>query len=329
MSDAAAAGIEDPAGNVRRRGERASSEADVMSLKEAEQALRESQQRYRRLLEAITSYRYSVEVRDGRAISTRHSEGCLAATGCAPEDYASDPYLWITMVHPDDREMVRRHAAEVLSNKDVPPLEHRIVHRDGRTRWVCDTIVPHRDAEGRLVRYDGLVDDVTERKRVEERLRRVVELAPDGMVVVDGRGKIVLVRRADGEDVRLRPRGAARAGRGGARRGAIRTGTSRIARPMPRSLLRGRWPRAPTCAASARTAAISRGDRPESDRDGRGGPRLLVDPQCSRAQATEAIAHEDEVQLVAAQRNSSSTSCRPSLPSCPALTWPGPRTPPS
>jgi len=167
--------------------------SDVTGLKEVEAALRESQERYQRLLEAVTSYRYSVEVRDGRAVSTWHSEGCLAATGYAPEDYLSDPHLWIRMVHPDDREMVQRHVAEVLANKDVRPLEHRIVHRDGRTRWVRDTIVLHRDAAGRLVRYDGLVEDVTERKLVEERFRRVVESAPDATVVVDGRGKIVLV----------------------------------------------------------------------------------------------------------------------------------------
>ncbi len=166
---------------------------DITQRKEVEGALRESQERYRRLLEAVTSYRYSVEVRNGRAESTWHSEGSLAATGYAPGDFVSDPHLWITMVHPDDREMVRRHVAEVLANHDVPPLEHRIVDRDGRTRWLRDTIVLHRDAAGRLVRYDGLVEDVTERNLVEERFRRVVESAPDGTVVVDGRGRIVLV----------------------------------------------------------------------------------------------------------------------------------------
>jgi len=166
---------------------------DITKLKELDGALRESQERYRRLLEAVTSYRYLVEVRDGRAVATWHSEGCLATTGYAPEDYLSDPYLWIRMVHPDDRETVRQHAEEVLANQDVRPLEHRIVHRDGRTRWVRDTIVLHRDAAGGLVRYDGLVEDVTERKLVEERFRRVVESAPDATVVVDDQGKIVLV----------------------------------------------------------------------------------------------------------------------------------------
>ena len=57
--------------------------------------------------QAVTSYTYSVELRDGVPHSTSHGMGCLAATGYTPEDFAADPYLWINMVHPDDRELVR------------------------------------------------------------------------------------------------------------------------------------------------------------------------------------------------------------------------------
>jgi PAS domain-containing protein len=49
-------------------------------------------------------------------------------------------------------------------------------------------IVSHHDGEGRLVRYDGLIEDITERKVSEERFRLLVESAPDAMVVADGEG---------------------------------------------------------------------------------------------------------------------------------------------
>jgi PAS domain S-box-containing protein len=141
--------------------------AQALMRTRAETALRTSEQRYRELLAAVTSYSYSVEIHHGSPVATKHSAGCQAATGYAPEDYASDPNLWFSMVHPEDREMVRHHVGKVLAGENVPPMERRILRKDRATRWVRDTIVCHRDAAGQLVRYDGLVEDITERKQIE------------------------------------------------------------------------------------------------------------------------------------------------------------------
>ncbi len=168
---------------------------DITERKESEERLRVSEHRYRQLLAAVTSYRYSVTLEDGFSVATEHTPGCLAATGYAAEDYAADPYLWINMVHPDDREQVRQHVDRVLHKEKVPPIEHRIVRKDGAVRWVRDTTISHFDEAGALVRYDGLVEDITERKRVDERLRRVLESAPDAMVLVDQEGRILLANQ--------------------------------------------------------------------------------------------------------------------------------------
>jgi PAS domain S-box-containing protein len=150
-----------------------------------------SEQRYCRLLEAVTTYRYSVDVKDGTPVATYHSPACLSATGYAPEEFASDPFLWINMVHPDDRDAVREHVATVLRKESIRPLEHRIVRKDGIVRWIRDTIIRHVDERGVLTRYDGLIEDITDRKRLERRLQRLLEFAPDAMVVVDREGRIV------------------------------------------------------------------------------------------------------------------------------------------
>ena len=142
-------------------------EEEIAGRRASEDALRLSEQRYRRLFESVTSYVYSVAVRDGRPVSTRHGAGCEAVTGYRPEDYEDRPFLWIDMVHPEDRESVIRQAAAVSRGEDPPPIEHRIIHRGGDVRWVRNTIVAHRDAGGRLVNYDGIVQDITDRQAAQ------------------------------------------------------------------------------------------------------------------------------------------------------------------
>lgn len=137
----------------------------------ADQQYQEEAARYRQLLGAVTSYTYSVTFGNGVPVSSRHTLGCLSATGYTPEEYASDPYLWFRMIHRDDRDMVRRYLAEVHAGKKVAPIEHRILHKDGRTRWIRNTVIQRHDQDGSLLGYDGVVEDISERRQAEEALR--------------------------------------------------------------------------------------------------------------------------------------------------------------
>lgn len=139
--------------------------------KAAEKAIRENKERYQRMVNAVTTYTYSVEVKEGQAVSTWYGMGCLPVTGYNPEDYESDPNLWYSMIYPEDRIVVERWGKEILSGHDIPPIEHRLIRRDGSVVWVRNTIVPCNDEEGRLIRYDGLVEDITERKEAEKALQ--------------------------------------------------------------------------------------------------------------------------------------------------------------
>ena len=164
---------------------------DISERKKLEATLQEYERRYAELLAAVNAYTYTVMLEDGVPVSTEHSPACKAITGYAPEEYAEDTSLWMNMIHPEDQNAVRDHLSEVLDRKISSPIEHRIFHKNGSIRWVRDTIVCHLDPEGNLVQYDGLVEDITECKRAERRLRQILESAPDAMILVDRNGRIV------------------------------------------------------------------------------------------------------------------------------------------
>jgi len=160
--------------------------------KRTEQALRESENRYGQLLDSVTDYVYTVQIQDGRPVATVHGPGCAAVTGYTSEDYQADPYLWYRIVYEHDRNAVTEQAARILGGEAVSPLEHRIIHRDGSIRWVRNTPVPHYDGRGQLIAYDGLIANVTERKRMDEalreselRYRNILHTANEGFWLID------------------------------------------------------------------------------------------------------------------------------------------------
>ena len=138
-----------------------------------ELALRQSEERHRRLLESVTDYVYSVIVRDGRPVSTIHGPNCLAVTGYSAEEYRADPMLWLSMVPDEDRPTVLSQVESILSGGSAHAIEHRIVHKDGTIRHVRNTPVVHRNAAGEVVAYDGIINDITCSKLTEAEITRL------------------------------------------------------------------------------------------------------------------------------------------------------------
>jgi two-component system, cell cycle sensor histidine kinase and response regulator CckA len=83
-------------------------------------------------------------------------------------------------IHPDDRDLVTAGLAEVMREGHYGPMEHRIRTGDGSTRWLSASSLAVRDHRGEIVRIVGSVQDVTERRALEARLRDAQKLESVG-----------------------------------------------------------------------------------------------------------------------------------------------------
>jgi PAS domain S-box-containing protein len=83
--------------------------------------------------------------------------------------------------------------ARIAQGEPVIDYETTRVRKDGRQISVSATISPIRDSEGRVIETVAVARDITSHKRTEKLFRNLVENGPDGMVIVDSRGKIQMV----------------------------------------------------------------------------------------------------------------------------------------
>jgi PAS domain S-box-containing protein len=152
---------------------------NITEPKLAKEKLLESEERYKRITEVLTDYLYTVNIKDGKVLETIHNEACFAITGYTRKEFSEDPYLWINMVVPEDREFVAKRVSNIFDEKEQSSIEHRIRCKNGQIRWIIDTIIPKYNADGQLISYDGVIQNITERKRAEQELIKAKEKAEE------------------------------------------------------------------------------------------------------------------------------------------------------
>jgi diguanylate cyclase (GGDEF)-like protein len=140
--------------------------SDVTERRRMRAELAEAHAALSRVVEAMDDHLYTLEVRpDGRAPAIYRGPNREALAGGAVDDRA-----WESLVHPDDRE--RWWAAlDRLPDGEPIELEYRVIGLDGAERIVLDHLRPRRGPDGALF-YDGVTRDITERRRLEDQLRR-------------------------------------------------------------------------------------------------------------------------------------------------------------
>src|SRR5581483_153555 len=135
----------------------------------AEQALRESEERFRLLAEHAPDLVFRYEVRPIPRIAYV-SPAVVQIVGLTPEEVYRDPRIAEQLLHPDDLVRGRPPVDDPAWTEPRLGLS-RWRHRDGRYVWVETRSVPIRDAAGELVAVEGISRDVTQREQAQRELR--------------------------------------------------------------------------------------------------------------------------------------------------------------
>ncbi len=143
---------------------------DITQRKETEEALRESEKRFRDISENAHEWIWETDT-DGRY--TYASPVVEKILGYKPEEIVHKRYFY-DLFHPSEREKLVKEAMDIFSKKQ--PFREFInlnIHKNGRPVWLCTSGVPLFDEQGIFIGYRGADTDITERKRAEQKLEKL------------------------------------------------------------------------------------------------------------------------------------------------------------
>ena len=161
---------------------------DVTARRRAEDALRDSEERFRQLSESIREVFWLTDADHTQTIYISPAYEEIWGRSCASL-YAS-PNDWLDAIHPEDRQRVDE--AVQKQREDNYDVEYRIVRPSGSVRWIRDRAFPVVDEKGRVYRMAGISEDITELKGVQNALRLESEITRN---IQEG---VSLVRVSDG-----------------------------------------------------------------------------------------------------------------------------------
>ena len=148
---------------------------EVAERQAAERAVRDSELKFRTLVERIPAVTYTAAL-DATRTTTYVSPQIEHYLGYLPDDYRANPDLWSRALYEEDRARVLAEVAACQTTGEPLVCEYRLRARDGRDVWFHDEAVLVRDERGQPLFLQGVQFDITDRKRAEDAARRQSEL---------------------------------------------------------------------------------------------------------------------------------------------------------
>ena len=158
---------------------------DITDQRTSDALVRETEDRYRTLVEQLPAIVYSEDVTgDGLQVVYINSR-VKELLGIEPEEWVADPSVWAASIHPDDAQMVDDVNRESERLSEPFSVEYRMIARDGRIVWFKDEARLVHHADGTPAYWQGVMIDITDRREAEAqvaeaeaRYRALVEQMP-------------------------------------------------------------------------------------------------------------------------------------------------------
>ncbi|MGE3465535.1 MAG: PAS domain S-box protein, partial [Pyrinomonadaceae bacterium] len=174
---------------------------DITENKRAQAAVRESNEKFHQLADNISDVFWvrSLDMKEVYYVSPAFEK----IWGRSVSSLLDDPTKWPDYVFPEDSSRVKTAYADLQNDSSPLDIEYRIVRPDDSIRWVRVRGFPVKDTTGMVIRYAGIVSDITDRKKdaeafieSEARYRELVENAIDIIYTHDLKGNYTSVNRA-------------------------------------------------------------------------------------------------------------------------------------
>jgi PAS domain S-box-containing protein len=147
---------------------------DITENKKAADALRLSEEKFRRVIDNVDEIIYSVSFENGSSMNgdvsfvSKQTEKIL---GYTPEEFIQNPQLWFNAIHPDDKEKVVEETNSIFKSHELRSRIYRMKNKiSGEYVWIEDRVTFLFNKEGEITGQYGTARDITESKRVENDL---------------------------------------------------------------------------------------------------------------------------------------------------------------